>query len=136
MAVSPPYANFNLQETQEDSLLAGATIRQYERVVYTASGTIIPAPNTGTPAIGTARTNIANGEVGPVRLDLPQQFGRSNTLINVGDVVYEGATGFVTAVAANNAILGVAKIGTPAPAANTSNNQAACVWFGVRKSAI
>ncbi len=136
MAVSPPYANLVLQETLEDTLLAGATIRQYARVTYTSSGTIIECLNSTDLAIGTARQPIANAAYGVVRLDMPQQYGLSNTLINVGDTVYQAATGFVSAVLVNNATIGVAKIGAPAPAANTGNNMATCVFFGVRKSAI
>lgn len=136
MAVSPPYANLVLNETQEDSLLAGATIKQYARVTYTSAGTIIECANATDLAIGTAKQPIANGAYGVVRLDMPQQYGLSNTLIDIGATVYQAASGYVSATLVNNAIIGVAKIGAPAPAANTGNNQATCVFFGVRKSAI
>lgn len=135
MAVSPPYLNLVLQETLEDTFLAGAAIAQYSRVKYTSSGTILAA-NAADLSIGTARSAIANAAYGVVRLDMPQQYGLSNTLINIGDTVYSADGGFVSAVLVNNAIQGVAKIGAPAPAANTGNNQSTCVFFGVRKSAI
>ncbi len=136
MAVSPPYSNLVLNETQEDSFLAGAAIRQYARVQLTSTGTILEAANAADLAFGTAKQPIANAAYGVVRLDMPQQFGLANTLINVGDTVYQAANGYVSAVLVNNAIIGVAKIGAPLPAANTGNNQSAVIILGVRKSAI
>lgn len=136
MAVSPPYVNLTIVEGQEDSFLAGAAITQYQRVQFTSSGTILPATNSTDLAIGTAKQPIANGAYGVVRLDLPQQYGLSNTLINVGDTVYEAANGLVSATLVNNAMLGVAKTGAPVPNANTSNNQAAIIILGFRKPSI
>lgn len=136
MAVTPPYANLVLNETQEDTFLAAATIPQYARVTLNSSGAIIVAANATDLAFGVAKQPIANGSYGVVRLDLPQQYGLANTLINVGDTVYQAATGYVSATLVNNAIIGVAKIGAPVPNANTSNNQAAVVILAVRKSAI
>lgn len=135
MAVTPPFQNFNLNEGLEDSFLAGATIAAYQRVLFTASGTILPANNTADASIGVAKQPITNGTVGVVRLDVPQQLGLSNTLINVGDTVYQGPNGLVTAVAANNAQLGVAKYGSPVPGSNTGNNMTPVTILGLRKSA-
>lgn len=136
MAVSPPYSNLVLNETQEDSFLAGAAIVQYARVTLTSSGTIITAANATDLAFGVAKQPIANGAYGVVRLDMPQSYGLANTLINVGDTVYQAATGYVSAVLVNNALIGVAKIGAPLPAANTSNNQSAVIILGVRRSSV
>lgn len=134
MAVVPPFANTNLVEGLEDSFLAGATILQYQRVWLNSSGVILPAQNTTDLAFGQAKQPIANGSYGVVRLDAPEQFGLANTLINVGDTVYQAAN-FVSAVSANNAQLGVAKIGARAPDANTANNAVAIVILAVKKSA-
>ncbi len=136
MAVTPPYSNLVLNETLEDTFLAGATITQYQRVTFTSSGTIIAAVNASDLGIGVAKQPIANNAYGVVRLDMPQSYGLANTLINVGDTVYQGTSGLVTAASSNNAIIGVCKIGAPVPNANTSNNQAAIIYLGVRKSAI
>ena len=136
MAVTPPYSNLVLNETQEDTFLAGATITQYQRVQLTSTGTVLPATNAADLSFGVAKQPIANGSYGVIRLDMPQSYGLANTLINVGDTVYQAANGLVSAVLVNNAILGVAKIGAPVPNANTSNNQAAIIYLGVRKSAI
>lgn len=136
MAVSPPYSNLVLNETQEDTFLAGATIAQYARVTLTSAGTVITAANATDLAFGVAKQPIANGSYGVVRLDMPQSYGLANTLINVGDTVYQAASGYVSATLVNNTILGVAKIGAPVPNANTSNNQSAIIYLGVRKSAI
>ncbi len=136
MAVIPPYSNLVLNETQEDTFLAGAAIVQYARVTLNSSGQVITAANATDLAFGVAKQPIANGAYGVVRLDMPQSYGLANTLINVGDTVYQAATGYVTAVPTNNTLIGVAKIGAPLPAANTSNNQSAIIYLGVRKSAI
>ncbi len=136
MAVSPPYSNLVLNETLEDTFLAGAAIRQYARVQFTSSGTILEAANAADLSFGIAKQPIANGAYGVVRTDFPQNYGLANTLINVGDTVYKAANGYVSAVLTNNALLGVAKIGAPAPGANTSNNLAAVVILQTPKSAI
>lgn len=136
MAVSPPYSNLVLNETQEDTFLAGAAIAQYARVTLTSTGTVITAANATDLAFGVAKQPIANGSYGVVRLDMPQSYGLANTLINVGDTVYQAAAGYVSATLVNNAIIGVAKIGAPVPNANTSNNQSAIIILGVRKSSI
>lgn len=136
MAVSPPYSNLVLNETLEDTFLAGAAIVQYARVTLNSSGAIITAANATDLAFGVAKQPIANGSYGVVRLDMPQSYGLANTLINVGDTVYQAATGYVSATLTNNTLIGVAKIGAPAPAANTGNNQSAVIILGVRKSAI
>lgn len=136
MAVSPPYSNLVLNETQEDTFLAGAAIAQYKRVLITSTGTILEAANAADLSFGVAKQPIANGSYGVVRLDMPQSYGLANTLINVGDTVYQAANGFVSAVLVNNAILGVAKIGAPVPNANTSNNLSAIIYLGVRKSSV
>lgn len=136
MAVSPPYSNLVLQETQEDTFLADAAIVQYARVTLTSAGKIITAANATDLAFGVAKQPIANNSYGVVRLDMPQNYGLANTLINVGDTVYQAATGYVTAVPTNNTLIGVCKIGAPVPGANTDNNQSAVIILGVRKSAI
>lgn len=136
MPVNPPFSNLVLNETQEDTFLAGAAIAQYARVTLNSSGQIITAANATDLAFGTTKQPIANGSYGVVRLDMPQQYGLANTLINVGDTVYQAASGYVSAVLVNNAIIGVAKIGAPVPNANTGNNQSAVIILGVRKSAI
>lgn len=132
---NPPFANLNLNEGLEDSLLCGATIAQYSRVWYNTSGQIMPANNTTDIAIGTVKQPGVNGAYAVVRLDFPQQLGLANTLINVGDTIYGAANGAVSSASSNNAQLGVAKYGSIAPAANTGNNLTPVVYFAAKKSA-
>ena len=134
MAVTPPFLNFNLNEGLEDTFLAGASILQYQRVWFNSSGAVMPCTNATDIGIGQAKQPIANAAYGTVRLDAPQMFGLANTLINVGDTVYQAAN-YVSAVSANNAQLGVAKYGARAPDANTGNNAVPMVILQARKSA-
>lgn len=136
MAVLPPFKNLELVEGLEDSFTASATIAQYARVQLLSDGTIQTAANAADVSFGIAKQPIANGSVGVVRLDAPQQYGLANTSINVGDTVYSAASGYVSSTLVNNAQLGVAKSAAPVPGANTGNNLTPIVILGVRKSSI
>lgn len=130
MALPNTFTNMTLNETLEDSLLAGADINQYQRVYLSASGTILPANNVADNSIGVARSNIANANVGVIRLHLPMQYGLANANINVGDPVAIATNGLVTPTLANTtSLVGVAK---------TPTNQGAntpLAYYGVRTGA-
>jgi hypothetical protein len=141
MAQLPPFLNFNLNEGLEDTLLAGAAIAQYQRVYVIASGATVPTPllmpanNATDLAIGTAQQAIANGNVGTVRLDAPMQFGLANTLINIGDTIYQANNGYVSATSVNNVQIGVSRYACPAPTGNVGNNAVPITIYQVKKSA-
>ena len=135
MAVNPPFVNLNLNETLEDTFLAGATLAAYQRVTLTTTGTILAA-NATDASFGVTKQPIANGSYGVVRLDAPQQYGLANTLINVADTVYAANTGWVSATLVNNAQLGVALTAAPTPGANNANLQTPIVILQVKKSSV
>lgn len=109
MALPNTFTNLYLNETMEDSRLAGATINQYQRVYLAQNGTILPANNIADNSIGVAKQNIANNNVGVIRLHMPMNYGLANANVNVGDPVVIGTNGTVN-VALSNAtqIVGVA----------------------------
>ena len=128
MALPNVYTNMALQETLEDSLLAGAAINQYQRVYLSSTGTLLPANNIADISIGVARSNIANNNIGPIRLHLPMQFGLANANINIGDPVAIATNGLVTPTLANTTwVVGVAKTPT-----NTGSN-VPLVYYGARE---
>lgn len=113
MALPPPYLNLVIQETQEDSFLASATVRQYARVQLMSDGSVREAANIADNSIGVAKTPIANQAVGVVRLHLPAQYGLANANINVADPVAVATNGLVTPTLANTtSLVGVAKTST------------------------
>ncbi len=113
MALPNTYTNMTINETQEDSLLAGATIAQYQRVYLSSTGTILPANNVADNSIGVAKQPIANANVGVVRLHLPMQYGLANANINIGDPLAIATNGLVTPTLANTtSLVGVAKTPT------------------------
>lgn len=113
MALPNTFTNLYLNETQEDSLLAGATILQYQRVYLAQNGTILPANNIADYAIGVAKQPIANNNVGVIRLYLPMNYGLANANINVGDPITIATNGLVnTALANTTSIIGVARTPT------------------------
>lgn len=135
MAVTPPFVNLTINETLEDTFLAGATLAQYVRVTLGATGAITAA-NATDASFGVTKQPIANGAYGVVRLDAAQQYGLANTLINVADTVYSANLGYVSATLVNNTQLGVALTGSPIPGSNTGNNLVPIVILQVKKSAI
>ena len=132
---NPPFVNLALHEGLEDTFLAGATIPVYSRVWLNSAGAMMPALNTTDLSVGVAKQPIANGSYGVVRLDAPEQFGLANTLVNVGDTVYQAANGYVSSSASNNAQLGVALSAAIVPGANTGNNLTPIVILAAKKSA-
>lgn len=130
MALPNTFTNMTINETMEDSLLAGAAISQYQRVYLTQTGVILPANNVADYSIGVAKQAIANANVGVVRLHLPMQYGLANANINVGDPVAIATNGLVTPTLANTtSVVGVAKTPT-----NTGSNTA-LAYYGVRNGA-
>ena len=127
MALPPPYLNFTIPETQEDSFLASATVRQYARVLLLSDGTVREAANIADNSIGVAKTPIANGVVGVVRLHLPAQYGLCNINTNIADPLAIATNGLVTPTLANStSLVGVAK--TPVLA----GSNAPLIYFAVR----
>lgn len=130
MALPNTFTNMTLNESLEDSVLAGATINQYQRVYLAIDGKVYPANNIADYSIGVARSNIANANVGVVRLHLPMQYGLANANINVGDPVAIATNGLITPTLANTtSVVGVAKTPTN-QGANTS-----LAYYGVRNGA-
>jgi hypothetical protein len=128
MALPNTFTNMTLNETFEDSLLAGAAITQYQRVYLSSAGTVLPANNIADYAIGVAKQSIANANVGVIRLSLPMQYGLANANINVGDPVAVATNGLVTPTLANTTwVVGVAKTPT-----NTGAN-IPIAYYGVRQ---
>lgn len=128
MALPNVYTNMALAENQEDSGLAGATINQYQRVYLSSTGTLLPANNIADISIGVARANIANNNIGPIRLHLPMQFGLANANINIGDPVAIATNGLVTPTLANTTwVVGVAKTPT------NGGSNVPLVYYGARE---
>lgn len=124
MALPNTFTNMTLNETQEDSLLASATIAQYQRVQLMSDGTIQPCNNVADNAIGVAKQPIANANYGVVRLQLPMQYALANANINVGDPVAVAVGGKVTPTLANTtSLVGIAKTPT-----NQGSNMALVIY--------
>jgi hypothetical protein len=131
MALPNTFTNLYLNETQEDSLVAGATILQYQAVYLSSTGTILPANNIADNAIGVAKQPIANANVGVVRLYLPMAYGLANANINVGDPVTIATSGLVSPTLANTtSVVGVARTPT-----NGGSNMALS-FYGVRRGVL
>jgi hypothetical protein len=130
MALPNTYTNLTLNESMEDSLLAGAAIALYQRVYLTQTGVILPANNVADYSIGVAKQAIANASWGTVRLHMPMQYGLANANINVGDPVAIAVDGKITPTLANTtSVVGVAKTPT-----NQGTN-VALAYYGVRNGA-